>query len=126
MSSSKQAGRAVNQTKQTTLATHVQLADTHWTRFRGLMGKTNEQFPAGNGLWIVPCRGVHTMGMRMVIDAVYLDRDHIVVHVVNHLRPWRVAPVMMRSVSVLELPPGTISATQTEVGDRINFEGFGA
>ena len=30
--------------------------------------------PAGEGLWIVPCESVHTVGMRFPIDLVYLDR----------------------------------------------------
>jgi hypothetical protein len=30
-------------------------------------------FPAGQGLWIVPSRGVHTFAMRFPIDVIYLD-----------------------------------------------------
>ena len=65
-------GRALNRTRQTCLATALAVADTHWTRLRGLLGLSPNDFGNGRGLWIVPCRGVHTLGMGFAIDVVYL------------------------------------------------------
>lgn len=73
------------------------------------------------GLWIVPCHGVHSLGMSFTIDALYLNRDGVVVHVEENLRPWRLGAVRMRSASVLELASGTVSRTHTQVGDQIEF-----
>jgi hypothetical protein len=67
-------GRAFNQTRQAYLATALAVADTHWTRLRGLLGLRSSDFRNGCGLWIVPCHGVHTLGMGFPIDVVYLDR----------------------------------------------------
>jgi uncharacterized membrane protein (UPF0127 family) len=78
-------------------------------------------FPAGQGLWIVPCRGVHTFAMRFPIDVVYLDGDKVVIHLEENLKPWRLAPVRLRAASVLELPDRTLSSTQTAIGDRIEI-----
>ena len=39
------------------------------------MGTDAGSFPAGRGLWIVPCHGVHTFAMRFPIDVIYLDSD---------------------------------------------------
>jgi uncharacterized membrane protein (UPF0127 family) len=114
-------GYALNRTRNAYLATHVRLAVTHWSRFRGLMATEAERFPAGDGLWIVPCRGVHTFAMRFPIDVVYLDSDKIVVHVEENLKPWRLAPVRMRAASVLELPGHTLTSTQTAIGDEIEI-----
>jgi uncharacterized membrane protein (UPF0127 family) len=114
-------GYALNRTRNAYLATHLHIAATHWSRFRGLMGTDAKTFPAGNGLWIVPCHGVHTLAMRFPIDVVYLDGDKIVVHMEENLKPWRVAAVRMRAASVLELPEQTLRSTQTAIGDEIEI-----
>jgi uncharacterized membrane protein (UPF0127 family) len=78
-------------------------------------------FPAGQGLWIVPSRGVHTFAMRFPIDVIYLDSDKVVVHLEENLKPWRLAPVRLKATSVLELPCRTLSSTQTAIGDKIEI-----
>jgi len=114
-------GYAFNRTRQASLATHVTLAATHWSRFRGLMGTKAASFRSGDGLWIVPCRGVHTFAMKFPIDVIYLDARKRVVHIERSLRPWRVAKVILRAASVLELPVDTLRSSQTVVGDEIDI-----
>jgi uncharacterized protein len=113
--------RALNRTRDTCLATSIAVADTHWTRLRGLLGLSAGDFGNGRGLWIVPCHGVHTLGMGFAIDAIYLDRGMNVIHVASELRPWRFAPVRSNAASVLELPCRTALETGTSVGDRIEI-----
>ncbi len=114
-------GRAFNQTRQTSLATALAVADTHWTRLRGLLGLRSSDFRNGSGLWIVPCHGVHTLGMGFPIDVVYLDRALSVIHLQPDVRPWRFAPVRSQGASVLELPCHTLADTKTAVGDKIEI-----
>ena len=114
-------GQAFNQTRQVYLATALAVADTHWTRLRGLLGLRSSDFRNGSGLWIVPCHGVHTLGMGFPIDVVYLDRALTVIHVQRDLRPWRFAPVRAQAASVLELPCRTATETSTVVGDKIEI-----
>src|SRR5258708_1954296 len=114
-------GQAFNHTRQAFLATALAVADTHWTRLRGLLGLHSSDFRNGSGLWIVPCRGVHTLGMGFPIDVVYLDRAMKVIHIQSDLRPWRFAPVRTQAASVLELPTRTAAETGTAVGDRIEI-----
>jgi uncharacterized protein len=120
-------GRALNRTRDTCLATSLAVADTHWTRLRGLLGLAADDFSKGRGLWIVPCHGVHTLGMGFAIDAIYLDLVLNVIHVERGLRPWRFAPVRVNAASVLELPCSTVIETGTAVGDKIEitFGGMG-
>jgi hypothetical protein len=113
--------QAFNRTRQAYLATELSLADTHWSRLRGLMGSSVENFGEGRGLWIVPCRGVHTLGMRFPIDVVYLSKAGTVVHVEEKLQPWRFAPIRMQAATVLELPSGKAVETATEIGDKIEI-----
>ena len=113
--------QAFNQTRQAYLATALAVADTHFTRLRGLLGLRTDDFRNGSGLWIVPCHGVHTLGMGFAIDVVYLDRAMNVIHVQSDLRPWRFAPLRTEAASVLELPSHTAAATGTAVGDKIEI-----
>lgn len=114
-------GQAYNRTRQTHLATALAVADTHWRRLRGLLGLTVDDFGNGRGLWIVPCRGIHTLGMGFAIDVLYLDHGLKVVGIQPDVRPWRVTPVLMQATSVLELPCGTAAETKTAVGDTIEI-----
>ena len=114
--------RAYNRTRQAYLATDLEVADTHWSRLRGLMGTDASNFPPGKGLWIVPCRGVHTLGMRFPIDVVYLNGDRVIVHIQEQLRPWRLAALRLNAATVLELPSSVVRQTGTIVGDKIDIE----
>jgi uncharacterized membrane protein (UPF0127 family) len=116
------SGYAFNRTRSQYLATRLSVADTHWSRLLGLMGKTASDFQQESGLWIVPCRGVHTLGMRFPIDVIYLDRDRVVVHLEPVLPPWRFAPVRLKAASVLELPEDTIRSTGTTIGDQLEID----
>lgn len=113
--------QAFNRTRQAWLATALALADTHWTRLRGLLGVNSNDFRNGSGLWIIPCHGVHTLGMGFPIDVVYLDRESKVVHIQSALRPWRFAPVRRQATSVLELPIHIALETGTQIGDTIEI-----
>lgn len=114
-------GYAFNRTRGAYLATELRIADTHWTRLRGLMGTQSARFRFGNGLWIVPCHGVHTFGMRFPIDVLYLSPAKTVVHVEHDLKPWRMARVSMKAASVLELPANSLEGSGTAVGDEIEI-----
>jgi uncharacterized membrane protein (UPF0127 family) len=114
--------QAFNQTRQLYLATDLAVADTHWSRLRGLLGTAEGDFRNGRGLWIRPCRGVHTLAMRFPIDVVYLDCAGKVVHVEHNLQPWRFSPIRMQAASVLELPSHTVARTETALGDSIEIQ----
>jgi len=114
-------GQAFNQTRQAYLATALAIADTHWTRLRGLLGVRSHDFRNGSGLWIVPCHGVHTLGMGFPIDVVYLDDAMTVIDIRRDLQPWRFAPLRTQASSVLELPCSTADETRTAVGDKIQI-----
>ena len=114
-------GYAFNRTRTTYLATELMIARTHWTRLRGLMATDASRFRRGQGLWISPSRGVHTLAMRFPIDVVYLDRDRTVIHLEQELKPWRMAAIRIHATSVLELPTGTIQESKTTLGDQVDI-----
>jgi uncharacterized protein len=110
-----------NKTRETFVATEAVVANSYLGRLVGLLGKTKRWAHFGSGLWIVPSRGVHTIGMLFSIDVVFLNKEKEVVHVEEHLRPFRISKVSFKAASVLELPPHTIYRTGTQVGDRLEI-----
>jgi uncharacterized protein len=114
-----------NKTRETFVATDTGVADNYLRRLVGLLGKSSRWANNGSGLWIVPCKGVHTIGMMFPIDLIFLDKDHEVVHLEEHVRPFRISKVSLKSFSVLELPVHTIYRTGTRVGDRLEISKAG-
>lgn len=110
-----------NKTRETFVATQAQVADSYFTRLVGLLGKTKRWLQLGRGLWIVPSRGVHTIGMLFPIDLVFLSKEKEVVHVEEYVRPFRISKVSLKAVSVLELPPHTIYRSRTQIGDQLEI-----
>jgi uncharacterized protein len=110
-----------NQTRDTVLADRADIADTAFARNRGLLKRT--ALASGEGLWIVPCEGVHTIGMKFPIDVVFLNRKRKVVKIRREMKKWRIA-MCLRGHSVLELPAGMCEAARTSVGDQLAFEKY--
>jgi len=110
-----------NKTRETFVATEATIADTYFPRLIGLLGKTKRWAQQGKGLWIIPSRGVHTIGMLFPIDLVFLSREKEVVHVEEYVRPFRISKVSLKAMSVLELPPHTIYRSRTQVGDQLEI-----
>ena len=65
-----------------------------------------------------PCAAVHTAFMRFPIDVVFVDADGRAVRVVPQVKPWRMA-ASLRARSVIELPAGTATAADIQVGDLL-------
>ena len=108
----------LNQTRCSTVASSVSVADTPATRRRGLLGRpVLEQH---EGLWIVPCESVHTFGMSYPIDLAYLDRARRVVKIVESLQPCRLS-MCLRAHSVMELAAGAVRLSGTRIGHQLGI-----
>ncbi len=110
--------RILNLTRNSELATCLEVADSGPKRSKGLLGR--ERLSPGEGMWIIPCEAVHTIGMQFPIDLVYLDRKNRIKKLSSDVRPWRLS-ACLSAYSVLELPSGAIQATNTEPGDTLEF-----
>lgn len=100
------------------IGSKICVAGTSKLRKKGLLGA--HQLDPGAGLWIAPCEAVHTFGMKMAIDVVFLDKAFRVKKLIPNLRPWRMA-ASLSARSVLELAPGTIAESGTQIGDILRF-----
>lgn len=102
------------------VAQRVTVATKKVDRAVGLL--KHSSLAPGEGLLITPCRGVHTCGMRFTIDIIALDENGIIVDAVQELGPWRIRLPRPGAVSVLELPAGSLSRTNTACGHRIELQ----
>lgn len=107
-----------NLSRNLVLGRSVHRAARFYERLLGLMFR--RELAAGEGLWIEPCRSVHTHFMRFPIDVLFIDRCQTVVQVIPAMQPWRFSPLVRQAVAVLELPAG--SAGGTAPGDRLACE----
>jgi len=110
-----------NKTSERFVATRVKVADGYFSRLVGLLGTTPRWARPGNGLWIVPSHGVHTIGMLYALDLIFLDNKKVVVDIEEHVRPFRISKVSLKANSILELPTHTVFRTETKIGDRLEF-----
>jgi uncharacterized membrane protein (UPF0127 family) len=96
------------------VCTRCLVARRPWQRMRGLLGRASLE--PGEGMLFDPAGSIHMFFMRFPIDAVFCDRDLVVVDVVRGLRPWRFAGRRGSRV-VIELAEG--AAGDLGPGDRL-------
>jgi hypothetical protein len=89
------------------VAARCHAATTALARAVGLLG-TGRLHP-DEALWLEPCRGVHTVGMRMTIGCAFLDAHGTVLAVRDPLPARRAAGVRGARV-VVEAPPGVLGS----------------
>jgi uncharacterized membrane protein (UPF0127 family) len=98
------------------VAADVEVADTREKRRRGLLGRSSMN--PSSALILLPCFSIHTAFMQFPIDAVFVNREGIVVRVVRNMRPWRIA-VSLRARAVVEFAGGSLDPRDMLEGDRL-------
>jgi uncharacterized membrane protein (UPF0127 family) len=101
------------------LASRVSMADSWWSRLRGLLARP--RLKAGEGMLLLECASVHTVGMTYPIDVAFLDAEGRVVRAIARLAPWRVGLGGSEAVHALELPAGRLDETGTVPGVRLRW-----
>ena len=118
-------GVARNLDRGTLLVERLETASSFGGKLMGLMGRPS--LPAGDGLWLPGGNGIHMMFMRFPIDAVFLskaaaDGSRTVKAVHRGLRAWTGLVLWVGGAhGVIEVPVGTIDASGTAVGDRVEI-----
>ena len=94
----------------------MEIANSLLKQTVGLLGR--DELPPDAGLWLEPCNGVHTFGMRFSIDLLFLDRNGVALKLAASVSPWRIAGLHLLARVVVELPAGTIESQQIICGAR--------
>lgn len=111
--------RVVQNASGVSVGTNVAVADSWWLRLRGLLARPPME--KGEGLLLLQCGSVHTIGMTRSIDVAFLDAEGTVVRNFARLGPCRVGLGGPGAVHALELPAGRLDETGTVPGVRLNW-----
>ena len=98
------------------VAAEVEVADTRETRRRGLLGR--QSMNPSSALILLPCFSIHTAFMKFPIDAVFVNREGVVVKVARNMGPWRMA-ASIRARAVVEFAGGSLGPRDMREGDRL-------
>jgi len=83
---------------------------------RGLLGR--RELPNGEGILLRHAGSIHTFFMRFPIDAVFLDREQVVLRIEPDVPPWR-ALGQRHARAVLELSAGEAERRRIRVGEQL-------
>ena len=98
----------------TVVCARCRIAVRPWSRMRGLLGRAS--LDADEGMLFRPAGSIHMLFMRFAIDALFLDRELVVLDVVRGLKPWRMASRRGAKI-VVELAQG--AAEDVRPGDHL-------
>ena len=96
----------------------VLVADTFWTRFKGLLGTSSLE--ESQGLLLCNCNSVHMIGMRYSLDIIYLDKDGMILKIVENLKPWQIS-CCWKAQDTLEIKSGMIHRLGWKVGMELKW-----
>lgn len=103
----------------TVLATRVDLAESLWTRFLGLMGRG--PLPDSYALVLSPCNQIHMFFMRIPLDVAFVDRKGRVLHLCPSIKPWRMSRMVAGAAAAIEVEAGLFARHDVAVGDTIEL-----
>lgn len=108
-----------NQTKETILVENGRVADTFFTRLKGLLG--SKPLKEGEGLLLKSEKSIHTFFMTFPIDVIYINAEHQIIRLDLNMIPNKIGKYVSKAAYILELPVGMIEKTQSAVGDQLLF-----
>ncbi|MCP3968190.1 MAG: hypothetical protein GY750_00690 [Lentisphaerae bacterium] len=109
-----------NLSKKIYLSYRPELADSFFKRARGMIGRDFNSI--GCDAIVFPrCNTIHTLFMTRKLDIIFVDDENKIVGLRKKLPPWIPFVRCGKGKTTIELPPGTIEATRTEMGDILNL-----
>ncbi len=110
--------KCFNQTKNILVSDKVNIAETFFTRLKGLLGR--KSLDENEGLYITKCPQVHTFFMKFPIDVIFIDERGKVLKVIENLKVWRFSPYVFRAKNVIEFSSGFIG-NKISIGDILEI-----
>ena len=120
--------RFVNATQGSIVCEKGAIADSFWTRGKGLLGR--KSLPEDEGIYLAPGKSIHMFGMKFAIDVVFLTKGDVVADLTENLKIGRMYNAKAhgghKPWGALELPPGTVARSGTRIGDQLKRETAGS
>ncbi len=102
----------LNSSRKKVISKDLQIVDSFFQKGLGLLNPGNSR-----SLLMTTRLGIHTFGLRKPIDVVIVDDDYKVITMRKSLKPNRFFFWNPKYFTVIELPAGTLTATNTQIGD---------
>jgi uncharacterized protein len=87
-------------------------------RMRGLLFKP--PLKTDEALLITSCNSVHMFGMTYPIDLIFLDKNGVILKLVNQLQPWRISSCLKANM-VVELPENSLKNMYISNGQQLEW-----
>ena len=110
-------GVLLNANTGNVIATRVEIASTFIQRAFGLLAR--EFIRRDEGMWFQRCSAIHTLGMRVPIDIIFVDASGCVVRLCPDVKQWRPAIVCLQAAGVIQLGSGALREIDIMPGDRL-------
>jgi uncharacterized membrane protein (UPF0127 family) len=91
----------------------MELAVTPEELVRGLLGRKT----AGSGLFLMGATCIHTYGMSMAIDAVYLNKEGVIIGLEENIGPNRHGMKIVDTSHIIEFDATTVQKRRISIGE---------
>lgn len=112
--------RLVSKTTNKTLVPRLEIAESMWSRMKGLLGR--EKLERDEALWITSGNSVHTFFMKFPIDLVFVDRKLKVRKTFRAVEPGRLVWPVWGAYSVIEFSSGFLESNPISVGEQLHVD----
>lgn len=106
-----------NKTKEKVIKKEVIIANSFFTRLKGLLGK--KRLSEEQCILIRPCKSVHTFFMKFPIDVIFIDKNFKVVKVIKNITPGHITTYVKEAWSVIEMAVDKEVDSKFMVGDEL-------
>jgi len=86
---------------------------------KGLLGR--KSLEERESLILTNSSSIHTLFMHFPLDIIFLDKKQRVIRIIKEMKPFRFSPFVFKAKMIVELAPGKIEKTKTEVGDSLDI-----
>jgi uncharacterized membrane protein (UPF0127 family) len=114
--------RIINTNTKLIIADEVIIANSFYTRLKGLMFK--EVFNDGTAMMITPCNMIHTFFMKFSIDIVFISKNNEVIDIIEDMKPGKVSHMVGKAVGVIEFPAGVVNRMKIQIGNFIRLQDY--
>ena len=110
----------VNLPDGSTLANKIRIARKYLERLRGLLGTAH--LDIDEGLLLENCTSIHTIGMLMTIDVVFLDQENRIMRICHSVSPGKIRLGTFKTVRTLELASGVAREMRLVINQRLRVQ----
>ncbi|MGZ5279633.1 MAG: DUF192 domain-containing protein [Pseudobdellovibrionaceae bacterium] len=103
---------------QKILLSDLIVADTMWSRGKGLLG--TKDLASNKGIWLKPGNSIHTFFMNYAIDCIFVDSKLQVKALIPNVQPGKMIWPIWSAKSVIEVKAGVLSQLNLQVGDQLH------